>query len=177
MADNDVPVGWPIWTPGAWLSCCIKRITEHCYTQDIKARGLKVFEKRAFVCFSHCKYMGANDPQDGAIFDPRDMIGRIYVEHHITYCFILNIQALGLQKRRFFHISPIWQIFTPRVWPIWTPGTWLAGFIKGTTRHCYTQNIKALGYVVSEIFLYFFPLLSMWELMTLGVGPFLTPGA
>ena len=26
----------------------------------------------------------------------------------------------------------------------------LAGFIKGTTRHCYTQNIKALGCVVSE---------------------------
>ena len=34
--------------------------------------------------------------------------------------------------------------------PIWTPGAWLAGFIKGTTRQCYTQNIKALGYVASE---------------------------
>ena len=38
------------------------------------------------------------------------------------------------------------------MWPILTPGVWLAGFIKGTTSHCYTQNIKALGFVVSEIF-------------------------
>ena len=49
----------------------------------MKALGLMVSEKKVFVCFSHCKYMGANDPQD-AIFDPRGMIGRIYVEHHIT---------------------------------------------------------------------------------------------
>ena len=41
-------------------------------------------KKKAFVCFSHCKHIGANDPQDGIIFDPRGMIGRIYVEHHIT---------------------------------------------------------------------------------------------
>ena len=32
-----------------------------------------------------------------------------------------------------------------RAWPIWTPGAWLAGFIKGITKHCYTQNIIALG--------------------------------
>ena len=30
--------------------------------------------------FSHCKSMGANDPRGGAIFDPRGMIGRIYIE-------------------------------------------------------------------------------------------------
>ena len=28
--------------------------------------------------------MGANDPRDGAIFDPRGMIGRIYKEDHYT---------------------------------------------------------------------------------------------
>ena len=33
---------------------------------------------------------------------------------------------------------------------IWTPGALLAGFIKRTTIHCYTQNMKALGLVVSE---------------------------
>ena len=32
--------------------------------------GLVVSEKM-FLCFSHCKSMGANDPQGGAIFDPR----------------------------------------------------------------------------------------------------------
>ena len=33
--------------------------------------------------FSHCKAMGDNDPQGEAIFDPRGMISRIYVELHI----------------------------------------------------------------------------------------------
>ena len=28
--------------------------------------------------------MGANDPRSGAIFDPRGMIGRIYIEFHKT---------------------------------------------------------------------------------------------
>ena len=38
----------------------------------------------------------------------------------------------------------------PREGPKWTPGPRLAGFIKRTTKHCYTQNMKALGLVVSE---------------------------
>ena len=47
----------------------------------------------------------------------------------------------------------------------------LAGFIKGTTSHCYAQNIKALGYVVSwKIFLYFFPTVSVLGLITPGWG-------
>ena len=37
-----------------------------------------------FFCFSHCKSMGANDPWSGAIFDPRGMIVRIYIENHYT---------------------------------------------------------------------------------------------
>ena len=47
----------------------------------MKALGLVVLEK-IFLCFSHCKPMGANDPQGAAIFDPRGMIGRIYIEDH-----------------------------------------------------------------------------------------------
>ena len=45
----------------------------------------------------------------------------------------------------------------PGARPVWTPGAWLAGFIKRTTIHCYTQNMKALDLVVSEkkIFLCF----------------------
>ena len=38
----------------------------------------------------------------------------------------------------------------PRVWPILTPGSRLAGIIKGLTKHCFKQNIKALGLMVSE---------------------------
>ena len=47
----------------------------------MEALGLVVLEEKIF-CFSHCKSMGANDPRGGAIFDPRGMIGRIYIEDH-----------------------------------------------------------------------------------------------
>ena len=50
----------------------------------MKALGLVVSEKKIFLCFSHCKSMGANDPWGGAIFDPRGMIGRINIEDHYT---------------------------------------------------------------------------------------------
>ena len=47
-----------------------------------ESSGPCVSEKKNFLCFSHCKSMGANDPRGGAIFDPRGMIGRIYIEDH-----------------------------------------------------------------------------------------------
>ena len=65
----------------------------------------------------------------------------------------------------------------PRGGANFDPGAWLARFIKRTTIHCYIQNMKALGLVVSEkIFFYVSPIVSLWELMTPGAGPFLTPG-
>ena len=45
-----------------------------------ESSGLCGFGEEDFLSFSHC--MGANDPRDGAIFDPRGMIGRIYIEDH-----------------------------------------------------------------------------------------------
>ena len=44
----------------------------------------------------------------------------------------------------------------PGAWPVWTPGVLLAGFIKRSTIHCSTQNMKALGHVVSEKDLFMF---------------------
>ena len=77
------PRAGPIWTPGARLAGFIKRTIIHCYTQNMKALGLVVSEKKIFfLCFSHCKSMGANDPRGGATFDPRGMIGWIYIEDH-----------------------------------------------------------------------------------------------
>ena len=62
--------------------------------------------------------------------------------------------------------------------PVLTPGALLAGFIKRTIIHCYTQNMKALGLVVSEnkIFLWFSHCMSMGA-NDPGAGSFLTPGA
>ena len=61
------------------MAAFIKRISKHCYTM-----GLMVSEKKIFVCFSHCKYMGAKVPWNGAILNPRGIIGRVYIKHHIT---------------------------------------------------------------------------------------------
>ena len=53
MADNDVPRAGPVWTPGPRLAGFIKRTTIHCYTQNMKALGLVVSEKKIFLCYSH----------------------------------------------------------------------------------------------------------------------------
>ena len=67
----------------------------------------------------------------------------------------LKMKALGLLVS-----EKIFYIFShdaPGAGPVWTPGARLAGFIKTPTIHCYKQNMKALGLVVSEkkIFLCF----------------------
>ena len=60
MADNDAPRAWPIWTPGSRLAGIIKGLTKHCLTQNIKALGLMVSEKKIFFHMSlEAKYPGA----------------------------------------------------------------------------------------------------------------------
>ena len=59
--------------------------------------------------FSHCKSIGAKDPQGGTIFDPRLMIGRIYdgITKH-CYMYMLNTLALVvLEKKIFSHYKPM----------------------------------------------------------------------
>ena len=108
-----------------------------------------------------------DEPRGMANLDPRGMIGRIYVEYFLALV-TLNIPALGLvvlEKKIFkcfSHYKPTADNDAPGAWPIWTPGSRLAGIIKGLTKHCFTQNIKALGLMVSEkIFLRFFPFISL----------------
>ena len=64
------PGAGPVWTPGARLAGFIKRATIHCYTQNMKALGLVVLEKKIFLCFSHCKSMGAVDPRGRPFLTP-----------------------------------------------------------------------------------------------------------
>ena len=72
----------------------------------MKALGLVVSEKKIFLCFSHCKSMEDNDPQGGAIFDPRGMAG--FIKRTTTYCYIQNMKALGLVvlEKIFFMFFP-----------------------------------------------------------------------
>ena len=74
------------------------------------------------------------------------------------HCYIQNMKALGLvvlEKKIFLCFSND----IPGAGPVWTPGARLAGFIAGlikrTTIHYYTQNMKALGLVVSEKKIFF----------------------
>ena len=105
--------------------------------------------------------MGDDDPRDVTNLDPRGIIGRIYVEYHLT---LLHTKCTSFRpgglRRRFLNVShykPMADNDAPGAWPIWTPGSRLAGIIKGLTKHCFTQNINALGLMVSEkkIFLRF----------------------
>ena len=57
--SHEAPGAGPVWTPGARLAGFLKRTIIHCYTQNMKGLGLVVSEKKIFLCFSHCKSMGA----------------------------------------------------------------------------------------------------------------------
>ena len=82
--------------------------------------------------------------------DPRGTVGRIYKEDHNTLLHTKYESSgpCGFVGEDFFYVLAMTQ--PPRAGPVWTPGARLAGFIKRTTIHCYKQNMKALGLVVSE---------------------------
>ena len=62
------------------------------------------FREKEFLMFPHCKSMGANDPQGGAIFDPRGMVCRIYVKFYITmlHTKYRSFGSCGFRKEDFF---------------------------------------------------------------------------
>ena len=95
------------------------------------------------------------------------MVGRIYKEDHYTLLHTKYESSgpCGFAGEDFFYVFPM----TP-------PGRGLYGHqghgwqdLQRTTIHCYTQTLKALGLVVSEIdgeedFFYVFLIVSLWEL-------------
>ena len=86
----------------------------------MKALGLVVSEKKFFLCFSHCKSMGANDPRGGAIFDPRGMIGRININDHHTLLHTKydSFGTCGFGEEDFLCFS----LDNTGAGPVWTPG-------------------------------------------------------
>ena len=64
-------------------------------------------EEDFFLCFCHCKSMEDNDPQGGAIFDPRGMVGRIYKEdHYILLHTKYESSGRGFGEEDFFMFFP-----------------------------------------------------------------------
>ena len=83
MADNDAPRAWPMWTPGSRLAGIMKGLTKHCFTQNMKALGLMVSEKKIFFTFFPItSQLRPMTPRGVANLDPRGMIGRIYEGYH-----------------------------------------------------------------------------------------------
>ena len=84
--------------------------------------------------------------------DPRGTIGSTYKGEYYTLVHTTYESSgpYGFGEEDFLCFSHD----APAAGPVWTPGAWLAGFIaefiKRTTIHCYTQNMKALGLVFSE---------------------------
>ena len=76
------------------------------------------------------------------------MVGRIYNEDHYTLLHTKYESSgpCGFREEDFF----MFLMTPPGAEPVWTPGARLGGFIKKPTIHCYTQNMKALGFVVLE---------------------------
>ena len=100
------------------------------------------------------------------------MTGRIYVKLCITmlHTKYRSFGSCGFSKEDFFscisHYKPMADNDAPGAWPVWSPGAQLAGFIKMTTIHCYTQNMKALGLAVTEKkIVYVLPFESLWQLL------------
>ena len=167
MAD-DAPGAGPVWALRAQLAGFIKKTTIHCYTQNMKALGLVASEKKIFFyVFSH------DAPGAGPVWTPGARLAG-FINRTTIHCYTQNVKALCLVvSRRFFcfvfvfPIVSLWELMTPGAGPFLTPGARLAGFIKRTTIHCYTQNRKALCLVVAEkIFFNVFPIVSLWDLMT-----------
>ena len=87
----------------------------HCFTQNMEALGHVVSEKKIFLCFSHCKSMGANEAQDGTIFEHRGMVGRNYKEDYYTLLHT-KYESSGPCGFCFSHDAP-------GAWSVWTPGS------------------------------------------------------
>ena len=106
------------------------------------------FGEEDFFVFPIVSLWKLMTPLGGAIFDPRGMVGRIYKEDHYTllHTKYKSSGPCGFGEEDFFMFS----YDALAAGPVWTLGAQLAGFIKRTTIHCYTQNMKALGLVVSE---------------------------
>ena len=101
MEDNDAPGVWPIWTPGSRLAGIIKGLTKHCFTQNIKALGLMVSEKKIFLRFFLLCLWRPMTPRGVANLNPRGMIGRIYEPLTLLHTKYTSFRPCGFREEDF----------------------------------------------------------------------------
>ena len=142
----------------------MKRTTRHCYTQNMKALGCLVSEKKIFFyVFSIVSLWELMTPGAGSFWTPGPWLAG-FIKRSTKHCHAQNMKDLGLvvSEKKIFYIFPK---TPPGAGPVWTLGARLAEFMKRTTRHCYNQNMRGLGLVVSEKKIFIcFSIVSLWEL-------------
>ena len=100
MGAND-PGAVPFLTLGAWLAGFIKRITTHCYIQNMKALRFVVSEKKVLLCFFHAV------PDAGPIWTPGARLTG-FIKGTTMHCYTQNRKDLGLVvSEKMFHVFPV----------------------------------------------------------------------
>ena len=108
--QNSLPLGCDQFGPQGHVCMIFKG--NHKTLLYTKYKGFVVSEKIFFSCFFYFKLMRANDPQSGAIFDPSNMIGRIYLGYHLTLLQAKYAISSSYGFRDFFPIISLGQILT-----------------------------------------------------------------
>ena len=76
-----------------------------------KSSGPLGLREEDFFLFYYRRTMGDDEPRDVANLDPRGMIGRIYVEYHLTllHTKYTSFRPCGFEKsfNVFFHYKPM----------------------------------------------------------------------
>ena len=147
-------------------------------------------------------------PQGGASFDSRDILWTNLEEVHkevphiksprhpvsekknfedgllcsyVPTCHILNLHAILFQRRKILKMGffvPMFQLVTPGTGPVLTPGASYEQFNRGPHGDAIYQisNLYAIQFQKRKILKIGF-FVPMFQLVTPGMGQFLTPGA
>ena len=137
----------------------------------MKALGLVVSEKKIFLYFHH------DAPGAGPVWTRGARLAG-FIKTNTIYCYKQNMKALGLvvSEKKIFYVLPM----NPRGGARMDPRGTVGRIYK--VDHHYTllltkyESSGPCGFG-EEDFFYVFPIVSLWELMTPGAGPFMTPGA
>ena len=172
--SHDAPGARLVWTPGARLAGFLKRTIIHCYKQNMKALCLVVSQKKIFFNVSH------DAPGAGPVWTPGARLAG-FIKRNTIYCYKQNIKALGIVVSE----KKIFLCFTHDPPPPHRGGARMDP--RGMVGRIYKEDHYTLLHTKyessgscdfgEEDFFYVFPIVSLWELMTPGAGPFLTPGA
>ena len=68
--SHHAPRAEPVWTPRGTVGRIYKEDHYTLLLTKYESSGPCGFGEEDFLCFSHCKSMGANDPRGGAILTP-----------------------------------------------------------------------------------------------------------